>query len=89
MKYILDKKGYYRKQNLKEYFNGLKTHQKILLVITHLIGFAQLLFSVYGYYCSYIAVSESSISVPSDIYEFAVQYFDNIFFGSGRFYHLW
>lgn len=66
------------KQSLKEYFNGLKTHQKILLVATYLFGFAQFLFSVYGYYCSYVSVSESSISVPNNIYEFAVQYFDNI-----------
>lgn len=37
-------------KTFKEYFNGLKTHQKILLVTTHLFGFVQFLISIYIYY---------------------------------------
>lgn len=38
-----------KRKTLKEYFNNLKTHQKILLMATHLFGFVQFLISIYIY----------------------------------------
>lgn len=47
MKYVKDKKGYYRKQNLKEFFIDLKKHQKWLLAITFVIILIQVPTLVY------------------------------------------
>lgn len=50
MKDVNGNKKVRKRITLKEYFNGLKTHQKILLVTSHLIGFAQFLIAIYLYY---------------------------------------
>lgn len=67
MKYILDEKGYYRKETLKEYFKGLKTHQKILLMTTHLFGFAQFLFSIYFYCLTFYSLAEIGILTDDSV----------------------
>lgn len=81
MKYILDEKGYYRKETLKEYFKRLKTHQKILLVITHLIGFVQFLFCVYVYYTNISDTIDAQNKYSLDLLQ-VLQYFldDMIYF---------
>lgn len=50
MKDVNENKELHKRKTFKEYFNGLKTHQKILLVTTHLFGFVQFLISIYIYY---------------------------------------
>ena len=68
MKYILDEKGYYRKETLKEYFKGLKTHQKILLVTTHLFGFAQFILCIILYFMFFVIMFEGG-NIYGDIKE--------------------
>ena len=50
MKDVNENKELHKRKTFKEYFKGLKTHQKILLVTTHLFGFVQFLISIYIYY---------------------------------------
>lgn len=80
MKHILDKKGYYRKETLKEYFNNLKLHQKILLVTTHLIGFAQFLFCVYVYYTNISDTIETQHKYSLDLLQVLQYFLDDIIY---------
>lgn len=57
-----------RKQNLKEYFNGLKTHQKILLVATHLFGLAQFILCIILYLMFFVIMFEDG-NIYGDIKE--------------------
>lgn len=61
MKDVNENKKVRKRITLKEYFNGLKTHQKILLVTTHLFGFAQLLFSVFVYYANVYSLMQMKV----------------------------
>lgn len=76
MKNVNENKEVCRRKTLKEYFNGLKTHQKILLVTTHLIGFAQFLFCVYVYYTNISDAIEAQNKYSLDLLQ-VLQYFLN------------
>lgn len=78
MKYILDQKGYYREKILKEYFKGLKTHQKILLVITHLFGFAQFLFSVFVYYANVYSLMQMKVDYNLNLQDTIIKFLELI-----------
>lgn len=81
MKDVNENKKVRKRITLKEYFNGLKTHQKILLVTTHLIGFAQFLFCVYVYYTNISDTIEAQNKYSLDLLQ-VLQYFldDMIYF---------
>lgn len=61
-------KKVHKKKTLKEYFKGLKTHQKVLLVTSHLIGFAQFILCIILYFMFFVIMFEDG-NIYGDIKE--------------------
>ena len=68
MKDVNGNKKVRKRITLKEYFNGLKTHQKILLVTSHLIGFAQFILCIILYFMFFVIMFEDG-NIYGDIKE--------------------
>ena len=68
MKDVNGNKKVRKRITLKEYFKGLKTHQKILLVTTHLFGFAQFILCIILYFMFFVIMFEGG-NIYGDIKE--------------------
>lgn len=68
MKDVNGNKKVRKRITLKEYFKGLKTHQKILLVTTHLFGFAQFILCIILYFMFFVIMFEDG-NIYGDIKE--------------------
>ena len=78
MKDVNENKKVRKRITLKEYFNGLKTHQKILLVTTHLFGFAQLLFSVFVYYANVYSLMQMKVDYNLNLQDTIIKFLELI-----------